>query len=81
MKTINDSRIDPFGLPLSGSISHEVGDRAGVVLSVNPYVNVSLGFGEGVFLGYGIRAGLSGCIGAELYIRRSTAGVRNLVIK
>ena len=66
---------------LDGSITIEIGGKAGAYLSVNPYANVAFAFSDPVSFDYGVRAGLSGYIGAELYLKASAEGSGTLIIK
>jgi RHS repeat-associated protein len=68
---------------LAGSIGIEIGGRAGAVLSVNPFYSRSISFQNKINLDidYGLRAGVSGYIGAELYLKAFAEGSGTLVIK
>ncbi len=66
---------------LDGSITIEVGGKAGAGLSFNPYANVSFAFSDPLSFDYGVRAGFSGYIGAELYLKASAEGSGTLIVK
>jgi hypothetical protein len=51
-----------------GSVTIEVGAKAGLLLTANPYANVTFATDDPIDFDYGARAGIELYVGAELYI-------------
>ena len=53
----------------SGSVTLEIGGKAGAVVTANPYANVTFSTDDPISFDYGIRVGIEWYVGAEIYAR------------
>ncbi len=73
--------LDDCADTLDGEISIEIGGRAGAIVSVNPFANVAFAFSDPISFDYGVRVGVTGYIGAELYLQAAATGSGRLLLK
>ncbi len=74
----NGGHLPPCENKITGSLTIELGAKAGFLLTFNPYINGVIPVDEPIRIGYGVRTGFASYVGAEAYI--SATGTATLQI-
>lgn len=64
----------------NGSLTIEVGAKAGAIISAGVYANATFGINDPVDFDYGFRYGVSGYVGAEIYLDVTGRGSVEMVL-